>query len=150
MNILFVCRGNLCRSPLAEGLLKKKFADNRINGEISSAGFETFHINEPPHQKAIEIGEKYGISLSGKARLFTKKDFIRFDKIYVMDELSYHDVLELASTKAEKLKVDYLMNVLNPGSNQIVPDPLYSGVEDFESIYSLLEEITEKMIKQIK
>ncbi len=150
MNILFVCRGNLCRSPMAEALLKKKYADHRLNGEIDSAGFETFHINEPPHSKAREVGKKYGLELDGKARLFAKQDFVRFDRIYVMDELSYHDVLELARTKAEKSKVDYLMNVIHPGKNQIVPDPIYSGIEDCESVYSILEEVTDKIIDQIK
>lgn len=150
MNILFVCRGNLCRSPMAEALLKKKYADHRLNGEIDSAGFESFHINEPPHDKAIEVGKKFGLELDGKARLFSKKDFVRFDKIYVMDELSYCDVLELAHTKADKSKVDYLMNVIYPGKNQIVPDPIYSGIEDCESVYSILEEVTDKIIDQIK
>jgi len=150
MNILFVCRGNLCRSPMAEAMLKKKFADHRINGEIDSAGFETFHVNEPPHERAVQVASGHGLKLDGRARLFTKNDFIRFDKIYVMDELSYNDVIEMADTKLKRRKVEYLMNVLTPGKNQIVPDPIHSGIDDCESVYAMLEKATDKIIEDIK
>lgn len=150
MNILFVCTGNLCRSPLAEGILKKKFCDHRINGEIDSAGFESFNINEPPHAKAIATGKKNGIEVTGKARLFVKDDFIRFDRIYVMDALSYNEVIELAKSRKQIKKVDYLMNVIHPGKNEIVTDPIHSGIEDCESVFTLLDKITDELISQLK
>ena len=150
MNVLFICRTNLCRSPLAEALLKKKYADYRLNGEVRSAGFESFHINELPDDQIVKLAAVHGVEVAGRARLFTKNDFIRFDRIYAMDALAYNDVIELAESTEEKEKVDYLMNVLIPGKNRIIPDPGQSGMTDCESLYSLLDEITDKLIEEIK
>ncbi|PKP32918.1 MAG: protein-tyrosine-phosphatase [Bacteroidetes bacterium HGW-Bacteroidetes-16] len=150
MNILFVSTGNLCRSPLAEAILKKKFADHRINGEVDSAGFESFNINEPPHTKTIEIGKRHGIEVTGKARLFVKDDFIRFDRIYVMDVLSYDEVMDLTRSDKKQKKVDYLMNVINPGKNEIIEDPVDSGRGDCEAIFDLFDIISDKLIEELK
>ncbi len=150
MNILFICRSNVCRSPLAEALLKKKFADNRLNGEVRSAGFESFHINELPDDNIVSLAASHGVEVSGRARLFTKGDFIRFDRIYAMDALGYNDAMEMAESGEEKEKVDYLMNVIVPGKNRIIPDPYHSGVTDCESLFTLLDEITDKLIEEIK
>ncbi len=150
MNILFVDLGNVCRSPMAEGLLKKKFDDHEISGNVDSAGFESFNINEPPEKRAINIGLKYGYTVGGLARIFLKKDFDRFDKIFVMDSKNYRDVMDLAKTDTQRAKVDYLLNVLEPGSNKNVPDPHNSVVDNCETIFHLLDKATDKIIASIK
>ncbi len=149
MNILFVDLGNICRSPLAEGLLKKKYLDRNIPGMVDSAGFESFNINESPDVRAVNIALANGYSVEGRARIFLKEDFDRFDKIYVMDSKNYRDVMDLAGTDAQRTKVDYLLNVLNNGQNQSVPDPTNSGIEDCETVFNLLDKATDKIVEMI-
>ena len=150
MNVLFVDLGNVCRSPLAETILKKKFKENNIKGEVDSAGFESFNINEPPDKRVIEIASKYGFSAEGKARIFLKEDFGKFDKIFVMDTKNYRDVMALAKTEDAKVKVDYLLNVLDDRKNKTVPDPYNSGIEDCEAVFKLLDKATDKIVALAK
>jgi protein-tyrosine phosphatase len=147
MNILFICNGNVCRSPLAAALLKKKFKDNNIPGEVSSAGFESFNINEPPDSNTQEIAKSHNLELEHSARIFRKSDFQKFDKIYVMDTRNFRDVKDLTSNDAEREKVDYLMNVIKPGKSMVIPDPYFSGKIDLEEIYDLLDEVTDKLVE---
>lgn len=151
MNVLFVCLGNICRSPMAEGMLKKLFAENNIVGRVDSAGFESFHINEPPDQRAISVASKAGIDLSKKkARLFSVDDFDAFDKIYVMDTQNMRDVRDVSRNDADMNKVDYLLNVLGGGVNQTVPDPYHSGIEDCENVFELMHSACEKIVELAK
>jgi len=150
MNILFVCTGNICRSPIAEALLKKKYEDNNIEGIVDSAGFSPTTINDPPDARAVEAASKKGIELSGCSRIILKKDFDIYDKIYVMDTRNYHETIELARSKDDIAKVDYLMNVIEPGSNKIIKDPIHSGKVDFDDIIGLLDEITTKITDNLK
>lgn len=150
MNVLFVCMGNICRSPLAEALLKKKYAENNIKGDVSSAGFESFFINEPPDSRAREIAERHGLVLSGRARIFLKSDFDRFDKIFVMDTQNYRDVLDLARNENDKNKIDYMLNVLEPGKNQTMPDPFRSGLKDLDTVFDLMDKATDKIVEMAK
>lgn len=150
MNVLFICMGNICRSPLAEALLKKKYSENNISGEVSSAGFESFFINEPPDSRAREIAEKHGLNLSGRARIFLKSDFDRFDKIFVMDTQNYRDVLDLARSEQDKRKIDYMLNVLEPGRNKTMPDPFRNGLKDMDSVYFLIDKATDKIVDMAK
>lgn len=149
MNILFVCTGNVCRSPIAESLLRRKFLDNNIDGKVDSAGFEPRTINETPDHRAIAAAKKHGLVLEGHSRIFVKKDFIDYDKIYVMDTKNYRDVIELASNDNYKEKVDYLLNVVSPGSNKTIPDPIYSGVSNFDELFDILDNATNEIIKMI-
>ena len=150
MNVLFVDLGNVCRSPLAEAILRKKFKENNIQGEVDSAGFESFNINEPPDERVTEVAHKYGFSAEGRARIFQKEDFHIFDKIYVMDTKNYNDVMALAKTDEKKARVDYLLNVLEDGKNKTVPDPYNSGIKDCEAVYRLLEKATDKIVALAK
>ena len=150
MNILFVDLGNVCRSPMAEGLLKKKFGDHGISGNVDSAGFESFNINEPPEKRAVDIGRKYGYTIEGLARIFVKEDFDRFDKIFVMDSKNYRDVMDITKADAHRAKVDYLLNVLESGSNKVVPDPHNSVVDNCETVFRLLDEATDKIVDLAK
>lgn len=150
MNILFVCMGNIYRSPLAEALLRKKYSENNISGEVSSAGFESFFINEPPDLRIREIAEKNGLILSGRARIFLKSDFDRFDKIYVMDTQNYRDVIDLARNEKDKSKIDYMLNVLEPGKNKTMPDPWRSGIKDLDTVYLMLDKATDRIVDMAK
>ncbi|RLD44094.1 MAG: low molecular weight phosphotyrosine protein phosphatase [Bacteroidetes bacterium] len=150
MNILFVCMGNVCRSPMAVGLLKKKFEENNIDGLVDSAGFESYTINEPPDKRAIKTAEKYGIEVSGRARIFVKDDFDKFDKIYVMDMQNYRDVKDLTRNKSDIKKIDYLLNVLHPGKNETVPDPYSQGEYNCHVIFEILDKATTKIAENIQ
>ncbi len=145
MNILFVCTGNICRSPIAEALLKKKFSENSVIGTVDSAGFSPTTINDPPDPRAIDAAKKKDITLKGTSRIFEKRDFDKFDHIYVMDAKNYQEVKELARNKEDKAKVDYLMNVIEPSSNKIVPDPIHSGTVSFDDVITILDKITDKI-----
>ncbi|MBC8319679.1 MAG: low molecular weight phosphotyrosine protein phosphatase [Bacteroidetes bacterium] len=150
MNILFVCNENICRSPIAEALLKKKFEENNIEGVVDSAGFEPTTINDSPNPQAVEAAKKHNLDLKGNSRIFVKKDFDRFDKIYVMDTLNYREVKYLTRNKADETKVDYLMNVIEPGKNQTVPNPIHSGIIDIDSVIKILDNITDVIVNNIK
>ncbi len=148
MNVLFVCLGNICRSPMAEGILKKMYADKAIAGKVESAGFESYHINEPPDPKAITAAAKKSIDISNcKSRLFKADDFDNFDRIYVMDTQNMGDVRDAARNESDMDKVDYLMNVLYPGLNKTVPNPYHSGTEDCDKVFDLLYQACEKIVE---
>ncbi len=148
MNILFVCMGNICRSPLAKAMLIKKFKENGIDGVVDSAGFEAYYINEEPHPKIKELGKKHGLEVAGKARIFVKEDFDRFDRIYVMDTKTYRDVKELAKNEEQLKKIDYLMNVVEPGKNKIVPEILEAWDVNPDDVYDMLDKATDKIVQE--
>jgi len=150
MNVLFVCTGNICRSPIAAAFLRKKFNENNIEGLVESAGFSPTTINDPPDTRAVEAAEKFNLKLEGCSRIFVKKDFDKFDKIFVMDTLNFREVKYLAKNKDEESKIDYLMNVLHPGTNQTVPDPINSGTVDMEEIAKIMDRITDVIVDQNK
>ncbi|MCF8379187.1 MAG: low molecular weight phosphotyrosine protein phosphatase [Bacteroidales bacterium] len=154
MKILFLCHANMCRSPLAEGLLRLIFKEKNIKAVVDSAGFEAYHINESPDERAIQQAKKNGIDISTKkVRLFTKDDFDVFDKIYVMDNLAYRNAVYYARNENDKRKVDYLMNVIKPDTNESVPDPFYRNLEACDETYNILkaacEKIAEGMSKEV-
>jgi len=135
---------------MAVGLLKKKFEENNIDGLVDSAGFESYTINEPPDKRAIKTAEKYGIEVSGRARIFVKDDFDKFDKIYVMDMQNYRDVKDLTRNKSDIKKIDYLLNVLHPGKNETVPDPYSQGEYNCHVIFEILDKATTKIAENIQ
>ncbi len=137
--VLMVCLGNICRSPLAEGVLKSKV--NSKNFFVDSAGTGAWHIGNPPDPRSIEVASKYGIDIaSQKARQFEQEDFDKFDFIYVMDASNYQNVLKLSRNKEDRSKVKMILNELYPGENKDVPDPYYGGELGFEKVYQMLEE----------
>lgn len=148
MNVLFVCLGNICRSPIAEGILKKKFQEKNIKGIVESAGFESFHINDVPDERAVKVTAKHGIDISKKrARLFRAEDFDRFDSIWVMDQQNMQDILLFARHETDKAKVDFLLNLIDPGSNKAVADPYYSGIDACEDVFTVIEQACEKIVE---
>ncbi|HPK05425.1 MAG TPA: low molecular weight protein-tyrosine-phosphatase [Bacteroidales bacterium] len=149
--ILMVCLGNTCRSPLAGGVLKKILRKKNIEAIVESAGFEPYNIGEGPDERALIVAKKHGIDLEEhKMRLFRKEDFKNFDFIYVMDQRNLRDVLFLAESEEDKKKVDYLMNVLNPGKNQIIPDPYYGDLEDYEYAVTLMQQACERLAESLR
>jgi protein-tyrosine phosphatase len=151
MKILFVCLGNICRSPLAEGILKKKFKDLGIEGIIHSAGFEPFHEGQHPDPRSVSTASKHDIDISNKvARLFSVEDFDDFDKIFVMDAMNHADVMRVARDDSDRNKVDFLLNLVNEGSNDEVPDPYYGGADGFDNVYSMMNKACDQIISDIK
>jgi protein-tyrosine phosphatase len=148
--ILMVCLGNICRSPLAEGILKSKLPKDSFT--VDSAGTANYHVGISPDKRSIAIARKYGLDISNlKGRQFKVSDFDAFDLIYVMDESNFKNVIKLARNDEDKAKVRYILNEVYPNQNHEVPDPYYGGDEGFNNIYKMLEEacsiITEKLTK---
>ena len=137
-----VCLGNICRSPLAEGILKSK-SNNII---VDSAGTAGYHVGSRPDQRSIEIGLKNNIDItSQRARQFTSNDFDDFDKIYAMDNDNYSKIISLATNQDQIDKVDLILNEVFPNQFKSVPDPYYGGEKGFENIYNLLEKACEQI-----
>ena len=144
-----VCLGNICRSPLAEGILASKVDPDKVF--VDSAGTAAYHVGNLPDLRSIAVARKYGIDLTyQRARKFIAKDFYRFDKIYVMDEYNYNNILSLANTKSEAKKVEMILNEVKPKQKLSVPDPYYGGDEGFEHVYQLLNEACEIIAKKIE
>ncbi len=140
MKILFVCTGNICRSPLAEGILRKKLQLLHVAAEVDSAGFEAFHAGDHPDSRAIATGKKYDIDITTHtARLFNTLDFQNFDLIYIMDDSHYNRIKQFARNKADMEKVDYVMNLVHPGQNYNVEDPWYGDINGFEEVFKKLD-----------
>ena len=137
-----VCLGNICRSPLAEGILKSK-SNNII---VDSAGTAGYHVGSRPDQRSIEIGLKNNIDITKqRARQFTSNDFDDFDKIYAMDNDNYSKIISLATNQDQIDKVDLILNEVYPNQFKSVPDPYYGGEKGFENIYNLLEKACEQI-----
>jgi len=139
MNILMVCLGNICRSPLAEGLLSSKLPKD--NFLVDSAGTGDWHIGSKPDERSIAVARKHGLDISHqKGKQFIKSDFDFFDYIYVMDKNNYNNVLALAENDSQKNKVQLILNELFPGENVDVPDPYFGLENGFEIVYGMLDE----------
>lgn len=151
MKILMVCLGNICRSPLAEGIMQQKIDSFGIEAEVDSAGFEAFHTGDAPDERAIKVARKNGIDISGyRARIFQPADFDRFDRIYVMDDKNFSDVMQVARNERDRLKVDFILNALYPGQNDVVPDPYYGKISDFEAVFDLLNQATDVIANNLQ
>ena len=137
--ILMVCLGNICRSPLAEGILKSKLPESTFL--IDSAGTANYHVGNSPDPRSIAVGKKYGIDISNlKGRQFNVNAFDSFDLIYVMDESNYRNVVSMARSEQDKSKVKFILNEIYPNQNFDVPDPYYGGDHGFENVYKMLDE----------
>lgn len=137
--ILMVCLGNICRSPLAEGVMRSKIEALNLNAEVDSAGTAHYHIGESPDPRSIQSGLQHGIDISSlRGRQFSVSDFDNFDLIYVMDKSNYSNVVALARNKDDVNKVDQLLNLIKPDSYDSVPDPYYGGEQGFENVYQMI------------
>ena len=142
-----VCLGNICRSPLAEGILKSKATTYQIF--VDSAGTSAYHVDNQPEERSIIVAEKHGINISNqRARKFIAADFDNFDIIYAMDESNFHDIVKLSRNNSDKQKVRMILNEIHPNKNNSVPDPYYGGNEGFENVFQMLDEACEIIIKK--
>jgi len=149
MKILMVCLGNICRSPLAEGILSSKGKHLKI--EVDSAGTAAYHIGKQPDIRSIEIANKYSIDLKQqRARQFSRADFDEFDIIYAMDTNNYAHLISLASSETERNKIRMILNEINPNAYQSVPDPYYGGENGFQDVYNMLDKACDKIIQDIE
>tara|TARA_B100000767_G_scaffold40958_1_gene34699 strand:+ start:338 stop:787 length:450 start_codon:yes stop_codon:yes gene_type:complete len=149
MKILMVCLGNICRSPLAEGILAHK--TQHLNIEVDSAGTAGYHIGKLPDERSIEIAEKYNIDLTKqRARQFSRADFDDFDVIYAMDTNNYAHLISLTNNETERNKVRLILNEVNHEKFKSVPDPYYGGDDVFQNIYNMLDDACNKIISQIE
>jgi protein-tyrosine phosphatase len=148
VKILMVCLGNICRSPLAEGLLAAKLPKDKFI--VDSAGTGNYHIGKQPDQRSVLTAKKNGLDITyQKARQFTPNDFEEFDYIYVMDNSNYDDVIELAKKEDHKKKVQLILDDLFPGANVDVPDPYYGLQNGFEMVYEMLDETCDILAKKL-
>lgn len=141
--ILMVCLGNICRSPLAEGIMRSKLSEDFI---VDSAGTGGWHAGEQPDKRSILTAKNRGIDISyQRARKFSKTDFEKFDYIYVMDNQNLKDVLSLAETENHKNKVQMILEEIFPGERVDVPDPYYGGQDGFEKVFDMLDQACDKI-----
>ncbi len=146
-----VCLGNICRSPLADGLLRDKVLSNNLKVEIDSCGTSSHHVGQRPDERMMETALKHGCDISTlRARQFEVVDFKRFDVIYVMDSSNYNNVIKLAKSESDKKKVKLFLNELYPERNMAVPDPYYGGEQGFEEVYDLVDKTTDIIIEKLK
>lgn len=152
MKILMVCLGNICRSPLAEGILRQRLTDAGITHvEVDSAGTSGYHNGENPDPRSVQNAKKNGVDISSLiSRKFIAADFERFDRIFVMDKSNHADVMAMAKNEEHRGKVDLLLNVAAPGKNKAVPDPWYGGDEGFQQVFDLLDEACAALVDEIK
>mgnify|MGYP006160211159 CR=1 FL=1 len=149
MRILMVCLGNICRSPLAEGILADK--TKQLGIEVDSAGTAAYHIGELPDKRSIEIAEKYNINLRNqRARQFSRSDFDEFDIIFAMDTNNLAHLISLTKTEKERNKIRLILNEINPNSGESVPDPYYGGENGFQNVYNMLNTACDKIIQNIE
>jgi protein-tyrosine phosphatase len=148
MKVLMVCLGNICRSPLAEGILSEK-VKSKTGWEIASAGISGYHVGDRPDARAVQTGKKYGIDITGQsARQFHPSDFETYDLIYAVDRSVYDKLVSIASNQSNRNKVKLLLNELMPGSDADIPDPYYGGDEGFENVFQLIDQATDKIVEK--
>ena len=149
MKILMVCLGNICRSPLAEGIMQHKINVNQLDWQVDSAGTGAWHAGELPDSRSIDVAKKKGIDITHqRARQFKVNDFEMFDHIFAMDASNYNNIRKLAKTEAQKEKVTLMMNWEKPGMNQGVPDPYYDS-DGFELVYDMIDRACEQVVVKL-
>ncbi|WP_025740018.1 low molecular weight protein-tyrosine-phosphatase [Aquimarina pacifica] len=146
--ILMVCLGNICRSPLAEGILKSKLSAKEYT--VESCGTGGYHIGSKPDSRSIAIAKKHAIDITDqRAAQFDTSNFKLYDYIYVMDHSNYENIIKLATNNQEESKVHYILNELYPNSNAEVPDPYYGGDQGFENVYQMLDKACDKIAEKL-
>lgn len=147
MRVLMVCLGNICRSPLAEGILQEKVNKAGLNWVVDSAGTNHYHTGDPPHPLSQKVALANGIDITQqRARRFATEDLNQFDKIYALAGDVLKDIQRISGSKFDSSKVDLLLNEQYPGKNLDVPDPYYGGEPDFHEVFELLDQVCDQLI----
>lgn len=148
MKILMVCLGNICRSPLAQGILEAKIAERGLDWTVDSAGTSSWHVDERPDSRSIDVARKHSIDITKqRGRKFYAYDLEEFDLIYAMDSSNYSNILALTANEDERKKVELILNELWPGKNMAVPDPYYDD-DGFEKVYQMLDAACEAILNK--
>lgn len=149
MKILMVCLGNICRSPLAEGILQEKAWKAGLKWSVESAGTNGYHVGEAPHPLSQKVARINGIDISRqRSRSFVPEDLNRFDKIYAMSSDVIDDMKRIARKNFDASKVDLLLNELFPGQNVDVPDPWYGPERDYHEVFKMINEACDIIVKK--
>lgn len=149
MKILMVCLGNICRSPLAQGILEHKAKKAGLDWTVDSAGTGNWHVGEAPHHLSQKVAKLNGVDICKQcARQFKKTDMLEFDKIYVMDASNYKDVQQMSGELWDESKVKLFLDELYPGKNMDVPDPWYGEEEGYHEVYELIDRACDKIIEK--
>lgn len=144
-----VCLGNICRSPLAEGIMRHKIQKANLDWQVESAGTESYHIGSAPHELSQKVAKLNGIDICNqRARRFVKEDFNRYDKIYSMSEDVLDEIKHIAGDKYDLSKIDLLLNEVHPGENRSVPDPWYGTEPGYHEVYKLINEACDAIIQK--
>lgn len=150
MKILMVCLGNICRSPMADGLMQKKAIENNLSIHVDSAGTSGLHAGEGPDYRMRQTATKMGTPIDTlRSRKFTVEDFDDFDIIFAMDKSNQSNILRLARNEKDKLKVHLILNMSHPGKDLEVPDPYYGGEQGFIVVYKMLDDATDSIVTKI-
>ncbi|KAA2216873.1 MULTISPECIES: low molecular weight protein-tyrosine-phosphatase [Maribacter] len=145
--VLMVCLGNICRSPLAEGILKNKVDTSMVF--VDSAGTGGYHIGNPPDSRSIAVARKYGIDISNQiCRKLTAADLEEFDVIYAMDKSNYGNIIGLSKNKEQARKVKLLLSEVKTGDVE-VPDPYYDSVDGFEKVFQMIDAACGEIAKKL-
>ncbi|TAK40737.1 MAG: low molecular weight phosphotyrosine protein phosphatase [Saprospiraceae bacterium] len=149
MKILMVCLGNICRSPLAEGIMKHKIKQQGLDWQVDSAGTSAWHTGEHPDHRSIITARQNGIDITDQqARLFKPHDLDNFDLVLAMDDSNRRDILRFATTKKQHDKVHLILNFSHPGSDQSVPDPYWDD-NGFEKVFQMLDEACNGVLEHL-
>jgi protein-tyrosine phosphatase len=149
MKILMVCLGNICRSPLAEGILQEKAFNAGLKWSVESAGTNGYHDGEPPHRLSQKVANINGLDISRqRSRSFTIKDFDVYDKIYVMAQEVIDDLKRISGKKYNASKVELLMNEVYPGADMDVPDPWYGTEPGYHEVYKMIDRACEAIVNK--
>jgi protein-tyrosine phosphatase len=149
VKILMVCLGNICRSPLAHGILESKLPSDKFY--IDSAGTANYHVGDPPDRRSITVAKYHGIDISHqRGQQFKSSFFDIYDYIYVMDEHNYEDVMRLARTKLDRLKVKLILEEDSSANLKHVPDPYYGDESGFEFVFTVLDQVCDKIAKKLQ
>ena len=147
MKILMVCLGNICRSPLAEGILQHRAWEAGLQWSVESAGTNGYHNGEAPHRLSQKVAKLNGIDISQqRSRKFVPEDFERFDMIYAMAEDVVHEIRRIAGSRFRAEKVDLLMNILHPGQDRDVPDPWYGAEPGYHEVFRMIDDACTHLI----
>lgn len=142
-----VCLGNICRSPLAEGILQHRAWQAGLQWSVESAGTNGYHNGEPPHRLSQKVAKLNGIDISQqRSRRFTPEDFERFDMIYAMADDVVHEMRRIAGSRFRPEKVDLLMNILHPGQDRDVPDPWYGAEPGYHEVFRMIDDACTQLI----